>query len=94
MQHTFKMGQRVKDVVTGFEGVITGMAQHMTGCDTVGVNPGVDDKGKLQDVQWFDWTRLQLLDDSTITLPGLTPQDVITPRSRFLGGPQDHPHTI
>ena len=87
-QHTLKMGQKVKDRITGFTGIITGMCSHITGCDTIGVNPGIDKDGKLQEVNWFDWTRLEILDVSNVM------ESSMAISAAAPGGPQDHPRTI
>lgn len=82
--NAIKLGQRVRDKVTGFSGVAVGTAQHITGCDTVGVNPGIDKDGKLGDTQWFDWTRLEVIDARSV----MDPAEIPGPAR---GGPQEHP---
>ncbi len=54
----YELGIKVKDVISGFSGVITGRAQHITGCNTYGVNPQKVVEGKIQEVQWFDEQRI------------------------------------
>lgn len=55
------LGLKARDIVTGFEGVIVGRTEWMTGCATVGLAPGLDKDGKVPDATWFDETRVELL---------------------------------
>jgi hypothetical protein len=56
-----ELGDRVKDVVTGYEGVVTVFMRCMTGCDQFAVQSGtVNADGKLSDAFWFDRHRLQM----------------------------------
>lgn len=60
---TIILGSTVKDVVTGFKGVVTGRATYLTGCDQYLVTPPLFE-GKRQDAGWFDVQRLEV--DSTV----------------------------
>jgi len=52
---SIKLGSKVKNIVNGFEGVATGRAEYLTGCNQYLVNPArLDKDGKLMDSQWFD----------------------------------------
>ena len=84
----FKLGQKVRDKITFFEGIVTGMSCWVTGCNTVGIKPQQLHEGKTIDSHWFDEVRLELVDGSNILeeperRKGKTPK---TP-----GGPQDVP---
>lgn len=57
------LGKLARDKVTGFEGIVVGHAKHLTGCDTYGLQPKVDSDGKVQDAQWFDEGRIEILGD-------------------------------
>lgn len=59
-----ELGSRAKDAVTGFSGIVTGYCRHLTGCDTYGLDPGVDKEGKLSDnrIMWFDVNRLIVIE--------------------------------
>ena len=48
-----QLGQKAKDKVTGFEGIIIGRCQYLTGCDQYGLVPPARD-GKIEPAQWFD----------------------------------------
>lgn len=75
-----QLGDKVKDRVTGFEGVITGAAEYLTGCRQVLVQPPAKD-GEFKEGRWIDDDRLELLRTQVITL---------NDRARD-GGPQSNP---
>lgn len=51
----FELGQEVRDVVTGYTGVVRGRAQYLTGCNTYAVQTRkLSDTGKPEDWLWFD----------------------------------------
>jgi hypothetical protein len=73
----YELGDKAKDVVSGFEGVITGRAEHITGCNTYGLQPPAKD-GKKEDPTWFDEQRLDILEANPALrerLAGITPKD-------------------
>jgi hypothetical protein len=57
------LGSKVRDKVTHFEGMLTGHAKHLTGCDTVCITPTIDSEGRLRDNQWFDIDRVEILEE-------------------------------
>jgi hypothetical protein len=75
-----KLGARVQDVITGFQGIATGRAEYLTGCVQVGITPVVGDDGKPGDTRWFDEPRLEVLEEQKFT-PGQF--------SAAPGGPRD-----
>lgn len=52
-----KLGDKAKDKITGFEGLLTGTASYLTGCDQYFVQPETKD-GAWTDGKWFDEGRL------------------------------------
>ena len=60
-KHLSLLGMRVKDKITGFTGVVTSIGFDLYGCIQAVINPGVDKEGKLQELTWFDVSRLELL---------------------------------
>lgn len=72
-----ELGQKAKDKITGFEGIIIGRAQYLTGCDQYVLAPPVKE-GKICDSQWFDEGRIEILG------AGISAQDVAGPKP---GGP-------
>ena len=55
-----KLGQKAKDKVTGFEGIIVGKAEYLFGCNQFGLAPEAKD-GKVNDTHWFDEGRIEVL---------------------------------
>ena len=66
-----KLGQKVRDKITGFEGIITAKAEYLNGCIQFCVRPRVDKEGKSQDGEYFDVEQLEPLEESinTVTSP-------------------------
>lgn len=55
----FELGETLKDIITGFHGVVMGRTQYATGCNHYGlVSRDLDKDGKPKDWQWFDESRL------------------------------------
>lgn len=73
-------GDKVRDRVTGFEGIVVGTCEYLTGCRQASVIAPSKD-GKPAEGAWFDDDRLELLQAQAVTLPT---------RQRD-GGPQDAP---
>lgn len=57
----FELGDHVQDKVSGFEGIVTGRADHSLGCDTFAVQPRHIADGALPNPTWFDEPRLELV---------------------------------
>jgi hypothetical protein len=57
----FKLGDNVKDLITGFTGIITGRAEHVTGCNTYGVTSKVDKDNKGGEIGWYDENRIEII---------------------------------
>jgi hypothetical protein len=53
------LGFKVKDVVTGYEGVATSVSFDLYGCVQVVVTPGPDKDNKVSGGTWFDHKRLK-----------------------------------
>ena len=53
------LGERVKDSINGFSGVITARAEYLYGCIRYLVEPqDLDEKGQPKESQWIDEQRL------------------------------------
>ena len=58
----FKMRDKVKDKITGFEGIILAISEYDTGCTHYGVaSQDLDKDGKVKEWEWFDTSRLVLV---------------------------------
>lgn len=56
-----ELGDEVKCKVTGFTGLVIGVAKHLTGCDRVSVQPNVDKEGKWREGYWLDITAVEIV---------------------------------
>ena len=56
----FELGLEVKEVITGYEGVIMGRSQFLTGCNQYGILAKKLESGKPAGWVWFDESRLKL----------------------------------
>jgi len=58
--YKFELGIKVKDVVTGFKGILMARAEYLTGCNQYLVLPTPkSSKTIYPDSQWFDEGRLR-----------------------------------
>jgi hypothetical protein len=55
---TVELGTRVKDKISGFEGIATGRTEYLYGCVRVLVEPERLEAGKPIEGEWFDEQRL------------------------------------
>lgn len=69
MAQSIDFGDKVQDIVTGFEGVVIGKNAWMTGCEQCAVQPCVIKDGKLSDATWFDHTRLKVIKKGFVKPP-------------------------
>lgn len=61
------LGDKVRDCITGFEGVVTGRAVYITGCAQFLVVPQTrKPDGEPNEARWFDVDRLEPLGGSVI----------------------------
>ena len=77
------IGDKVKDKVSGFVGIVTGVVDYISGCKQALVAPVVDKDGKLLDSNWFDIQRLDVVDANVLRLNNaLTPGPDLAPPKR------------
>lgn len=67
--HLDLLGWRVRDCVTGIEGVVTSIGFDLYGCVQAIVNRGVDKDGKVLDSLWFDIARLSQMGEARVMEP-------------------------
>lgn len=60
-----KLGYKVRDKLTGFEGIVTGISMWLYGCNRVGIESPELYKGKPVGDQWFDEQRIEILAETT-----------------------------
>lgn len=89
--HTVNLGDKVRDRVTGLEGIAVARTQWLNGCVRIAIQPAKLDKdGKVQESTYVDEPQIEILKRSAITVEISTPRPVLTERGRT-GGPLDLP---
>ena len=59
-----KLGQKVRDRITGFEGVATARVEFLTGCIQYCIKPDkLDEKGKMIEGEYIDVGQIEILGD-------------------------------
>ena len=57
-----KLGSRVQDIYTGFEGMAVAKTEWLNGCVRIGIQPTELDKdGKIQEEVWFDEQQVKVV---------------------------------
>jgi hypothetical protein len=64
------LGKKLKDKITGYEGIATSKHLYLTGCTQYGLQAQVGADGKIPEKQYFDEGRLE------VTGEGFTKQEV------------------
>lgn len=55
-----QLGQKAKDKITGFEGILVSRITYLYGCDQYGIAPEARD-GKIGDTNYFDEGRIEII---------------------------------
>lgn len=79
------LGDEVRHKVTGFLGIVTTHAKHLSGCDRLWVQPKVDASGKEIEGQWADIDMVEIVRPDVIapiTYHRAAPGGVDLPKSR------------
>lgn len=67
---TIKLGDKVKDVYSGYTGIAAGRTQWMHGCDHIGIKPeGLDKDKKPFELKWFDEPQVELVKAQEVKVP-------------------------
>lgn len=70
--HLELLGLKVKDVVSGAEGVIDSVCYDLYGCVQVSLRPAVTKDGELKPGHWMDISRIKILSKTPVMkVPGL-----------------------
>ncbi len=56
----FRLGEKVKDSVTGFKGIVTARLEYLNGCVQYCVEPKVDKEGKMKKCPYIDEGQLEI----------------------------------
>lgn len=64
-----KLGSKVRDTITGFEGIAMGRTQYIYGCNQIMVTPDrLGEGGKRLEPEWFDEQRIETLEEREILI--------------------------
>ena len=63
----FMFGKKGKDIITGFEGIITGKVDYITGCSQYLIAP-ISVNNDAKENRWIDVDRVEILPDEQIVL--------------------------
>ncbi|KZK99178.1 hypothetical protein [Pseudovibrio sp. Ad26] len=75
------LGDKVKDTLSGFTGIVLARSEHITGCNQLFVLPSSEKDNKLNDGQWFDVERIEKLEDKAVEIASRrTGADIPLPR--------------
>lgn len=69
MDEMIELGDRVRDKITGFEGIVTASVVYLNGCVQFCVYPSVDKDGKTQDFHYIDEGQLFVVEKGVCILP-------------------------
>lgn len=78
-----KLGNRVRDNITGFSGVATGKTEWLYGCNRICIEPAELHEGKPIEAQWFDEQRVEIITEDK--------PKISADNSALSGGPQKDP---
>ena len=56
-----ELGSKVKDIVSGFGGIVIGRVEYFNGCIQYLVVPKVDKEGKKSEAYWIDEPQLKVV---------------------------------
>lgn len=78
-----EFGDKARDIITGFQGIVTGKSSYITGCDRYCLNPGIDKDGKTQESLWFDENSIEVIQAQAVVIKPVAE----APALRAVGGP-------
>ena len=61
-----ELGDKAKDTVSGFTGIVVGIHDWLNGCTRVTLQPKVDKEGALLESQCFDEPQLKVIKKKTV----------------------------
>lgn len=56
-----KLGDKVKDKISGFTGIAVSRIEYINGCIQYGVKPRVKKNGEMPDIQYIDEKQLSII---------------------------------
>ena len=86
-----QLGDRIRDEVTGFEGIAVGLTDYLTGCTHVGIQARCDHDGKVPEWYWVDVRRCAVLQGGAFDLAAARGGSAATV---VQGGPMPNPPSM
>ena len=65
---SIELGDRAKDKITGFTGIVTAITRWISGCDRINVQPEVLHDGRPIEGQCFDDTQLEVVEKNVLKI--------------------------
>ena len=56
-----KLGDKVKDTVTGFAGIVVSKIEYLNGCMRLGIQAKMNKDGKIEEAQYFDIEQIKIV---------------------------------
>lgn len=78
-----KLGKKVQDQITRFEGIAITKCIYLNGCVQYSVQPLIDEKGEIPKEVWIDDQQLKIIGEATVK--------VSLSRPSSGGGSRNHP---
>lgn len=82
------LGYRMRDKITGLEGVITSVCFDLYGCVQAALHPGLNKENQPAEQHWFDIARLEKLETYRVMQP---PAIGSSPAASYDQGPAEKP---
>lgn len=80
-----KLGDRIRDRISGFSGIAFGITYWLNGCTRWAIQPEkVNDKGGIDEAEWFDITQVELVAEKVFEVN-------VSKEVEPLGGPMNDP---
>ena len=65
----FDFGDRIRDKITGFEGIVAAKSEYFNGCKRYGVQGlKLKEDGTVTELEWFDAQQVELLKARAVSL--------------------------
>ena len=78
-----KLGNKVRDNITGFTGIAVGRTEWLFGCSRIGIQATELKDGKPVETEWIDEQRVEVIED--------LPRVISADSAATSGGPQRDP---
>lgn len=90
MPEIIELGDKAKDKITGFTGVVTSITTWLNGCQRVGLQPReLGEHGRLPSVEAFDIEQVELLEKRVVVAERGQRAEAVRPKES--GGPMPQP---